>query len=49
MIRELLPEAGHFYKANLHCHSTMSDGKLTPEQLREQVEQWWREYSKTLD
>ena len=21
----------------------------TPEQLREQVEQWWREYSKTLD
>ena len=35
MIRELLPEAGHFYKANLHCHSTMSDGKLTPEQLRD--------------
>lgn len=23
------------YKANLHCHSTMSDGKKTPEQLKE--------------
>ena len=22
------------YKANLHCHSTLSDGKLTPEQLK---------------
>jgi hypothetical protein len=23
------------YKANLHCHSTRSDGKLTPEQLKQ--------------
>ncbi len=23
------------YKANLHCHSVLSDGKLTPEQLKE--------------
>ena len=23
------------YKANLHCHSTLSDGKRTPEQLKE--------------
>lgn len=23
------------YKANLHCHSTFSDGRLTPEQLKE--------------
>ena len=23
------------YKANLHCHSVYSDGKLTPEQLKE--------------
>ena len=23
-----------YYKANLHTHSTVSDGKLTPEQLR---------------
>lgn len=31
----LLPQTGVFYKANLHCHSTMSDGKLTPQQLRD--------------
>ena len=24
-----------FYKANLHCHSTVSDGKKTPEELKE--------------
>ena len=23
------------YKANLHCHSNLSDGKLTPQELRE--------------
>lgn len=33
-MRYLLPEKGQFYKANLHCHSTLSDGKLTPEQLK---------------
>ena len=31
----LLPEEGNFYKANLHAHSTVSDGKNTPEQLKE--------------
>lgn len=25
----------NFYKGNLHCHSTLSDGKLTPEQLKD--------------
>ena len=35
MIRWILPEKGTFYKANLHCHSTDSDGKFTPEQLVE--------------
>ncbi|MBE6680264.1 MAG: PHP domain-containing protein [Ruminococcaceae bacterium] len=30
----LLPEKGNFYKANLHCHTTCSDGKLTPEQIK---------------
>lgn len=34
----LLPEGG-FYKANLHCHTTISDGKLTPEETK-------REYQK---
>lgn len=31
----LLPEKGKFFKANLHCHSTFSDGKLTPEELKQ--------------
>lgn len=30
----LLPENGNFYKANLHSHSTVSDGKRTPEELK---------------
>ena len=32
----LLPEDGTFYKANLHCHSNISDGSLTPEEIKEQ-------------
>ena len=35
MKKYLLPENGRFYKANLHCHSTCSDGRKTPEQLKE--------------
>ncbi len=35
MTRWILPENGNFYKANLHCHSTFSDGRLTPAQIRE--------------
>ena len=34
MRRWLLPENGRFYKANLHAHSTVSDGALTPHQLK---------------
>jgi len=34
MKKYLLPETGNFYKANLHCHSTVSDGSLTPEQIK---------------
>ena len=34
MKKYLLPETGNFYKANLHCHSTVSDGKLSPETLK---------------
>ena len=25
----------NYYKANLHCHSTLSDGSCTPEELKE--------------
>ena len=35
MRKYLLPENGTFYKANLHCHSTVSDGLLTPEEIKE--------------
>ncbi len=35
MRKYLLPKEGAFYKANLHCHSRISDGFGTPEQLRD--------------
>ena len=35
MKKYLIPEGGNFYKANLHSHTTLSDGKLTPEQMKE--------------
>ncbi len=35
MKKHLLPEVGSFYKANLHCHSTLSDGRMTPQELKE--------------
>lgn len=35
MKKYILPNKGNYYKANLHCHSTVSDGKLTPEQVKE--------------
>lgn len=31
----LLPVAGQFYKANLHCHTLLSDGQKTPEEVKE--------------
>ncbi len=34
-MKYLLPEKDNFYKANLHCHSTVSDGRCTPEELKE--------------
>lgn len=33
MKKYLLPESGNWYKANLHSHSTDSDGGLTPSEL----------------
>lgn len=35
MKKDLLPQSGRFYKANLHSHSTLSDGTLTPEEMKE--------------
>ena len=37
MKKYLLQENGNFYKANLHCHSTYSDGALKP-QFRQSLE-----------
>ena len=34
MKKYLLPETGNFYKANLHCHTTVSDGSMTPEEIK---------------
>lgn len=35
MKKFLLPDTGKFYKANLHCHSTLSDGKFSPEEIKQ--------------
>lgn len=34
MKKYLLPQNGRFYKANLHCHTNISDGALTPEEIK---------------
>ena len=38
MKKYLLPENLTPYKANLHCHTTISDGVWTPEQVKEEYE-----------
>ena len=35
MRKYLLPDNKNAYKANLHCHTTISDGKMTPEEIKE--------------
>ncbi len=39
MKRYLLPQNTKFYKANLHAHSTVSDGALSPEELKNAYKQ----------
>ena len=36
MKKYLLPNEGNFYKANLHCHTVLSDGCWTPEKVKEE-------------
>lgn len=36
--RELLPRTGSFYKANLHCHTVLSDGRWTKEQVKQEYQ-----------
>ena len=35
MKKHLISENGNFYKANLHCHSNLSDGHLSPAEIKE--------------
>ena len=35
MKKYLLGEKGSFYKANLHCHTNISDGNWTPQQVKD--------------
>lgn len=34
-MKNLLPKAERYYKANLHTHTNLSDGDLTPEEVKE--------------
>jgi hypothetical protein len=34
-VKHLLPQVSRYFKTNLHTHSTVSDGKLTPAELKE--------------
>lgn len=36
MKKYLLPPEGNWYKANLHCHTSVSDGNFTPERVKEE-------------
>ena len=35
MYLEFIPEGGKFYKVNMHCHTNISDGTRSPEQVKE--------------
>ncbi len=35
MKKYLLPQNGKLYKANLHCHTKVSDGRNTPAEMKE--------------
>lgn len=35
MKRYFLPNTGNYYKANMHTHTTVSDGRMTPEEVKE--------------
>ena len=32
---DVIPAGGKYYRANLHCHTTVSDGQFTPEEIKE--------------
>ena len=34
-MKHLLPPVAQYFKANLHAHTTISDGRLTPQELKD--------------
>ncbi|MBO5270053.1 MAG: hypothetical protein J6B77_04655 [Clostridia bacterium] len=44
MKQYLLPESGNFYKANMHMHTVVSDGKMTPEETK----QWFLDHGYSI-
>ena len=36
MKKYLIPKEGQFFKANLHCHTTFSDGNMTPQDVKDE-------------
>ena len=34
-MKHLLPRVPQYFKANIHTHSTISDGQLSPKELKE--------------
>ena len=45
MKQYLLPPTGTFYKVNMHCHTTISDGSFTPEEIKALDEKTAREWN----
>lgn len=41
---DLLKKNGQFYKANLHCHTTLSDGKMTAQQVKD----WYKAHGYSI-
>lgn len=39
MKKYILPETANFYKANLHCHTTYSDGRKTPSEIKQRYKE----------
>ena len=39
MKKYILPENLNWYRANMHCHTTVSDGHYTPEQIKEKYKE----------
>ena len=35
MRQYLIPEKGQFYKANMHAHTNISDGNMSPEEVKQ--------------